>query len=114
MITAAILICLAPVPSDGDTVRCGLSPTTIRLFGVNANETGTVGAYEAKVALTNEVTGGLRCEPKGTSYSRIVAVCFNHKGEDVGAKLLGMGHVKEVCSFSVTRQFPKGYYGTCP
>lgn len=108
MITAAILICLAPVPSDGDTLRCGLSSTTVRLFGLNANETGTVGAYEAKVALATEAQGGLICEPRGTNYSRIVAICFNHKGEDVGRKLLNAGHVKEVCAYS------RNYYGTCP
>ncbi len=107
-ITAAVLICLAPVPSDGDTVRCGLSPTTVRLFGVNANETGTVGAYEAKVALQAELNGGVMCEPKGASYSRIVAVCFNYRGEDVGRKLLNAGHVKEVCMYS------RNAYGTCP
>ncbi|MDQ3023220.1 MAG: hypothetical protein M3R04_02365 [bacterium] len=107
-ITAAVLICLAPVPSDGDTVRCGLSPTTVRLFGVNANETGTVGAYEAKVAFSVEAAGGLMCEPKGASYNRIVAICFNHRGEDVGRKLLEAGHVKEVCTYS------RNFYGTCP
>ena len=107
-ITAAVLICLAPVASDGDTARCGLSPTTVRLFGLDANETGTVGAYEAKVALGIEAAGGLICEPKGASYNRIVAVCFNHRGEDVGRKLLNAGHVKEVCTYS------RGFYGTCP
>ncbi len=107
-ITAAVLICLAPTASDGDTARCGLSPTTVRLFGVDANETGTVGAYEAKVALQAELNGGVMCEPKGASYNRIVAVCFNHRGEDVGRKLLNAGHVKEVCTYS------KNLYGTCP
>ena len=96
------------MPSDGDTARCGLSPTTVRLFGVNAPETGTVGAYEAKVAFTSEAAGGLWCEPRGTNYSRIVAICFNHKGEDVGRKLLAAGHVKEWCSYS------RNFYGSCP
>ncbi len=107
-ITAAILICLAPLGSDGDTFSCGLSRTSIRLFGINANETGTVGAYEAKVALQAELNGGVMCEPKGASYNRIVAVCFNYRGEDVGRKLLNAGHVKEVCSYS------RNAYGTCP
>ncbi len=107
MITAAILICLAPVPSDGDTFRCGLSPTTVRLFGLNANETGTVGAYEAKVALAAELVGGVTCEPRGASYNRVVAICMNSKGEDIGRKMLAAGHVKEVCTFS------RNFYGTC-
>ncbi len=106
-ITAAILICLAPTASDGDTFRCGLSPTTVRLFGLNAPETGTAGAFASKVALQNAINGGVVCEPKGTSYSRIVAVCSNPTGNDVGPALLKAGHVKEVCTFSKNR------YGTC-
>ena len=113
MITAAVLICLAPTASDGDSFRCGLSPTTVRLFGLNAPETGTVGAFEAKVALQNELNGGVICEPKGTNYSRIVNVCTNYKGEDVGKKVFDAGHVKEVCNYSVSKQYPTGYYGTC-
>ena len=107
MITAAILICLAPLASDGDTFRCGSSPTSVRLFGLNAPETGTVGAFEAKAAITAELQGGVICEPRGTSYSRIVAICSNSKGEDIGRKLLKAGHVKEVCTFS------RNYYGGC-
>ncbi len=107
MITAAILICLAPTASDGDTARCGLSPTTVRLFGLNANETGTVGAFEAKVAMQAELNGGVMCEPKGASYNRIVAVCYNFRGEDIGRKLLAAGHVKESCTHS------RNYYGSC-
>lgn len=113
MITAAVLLCLAPTATDGDTARCGVSPTTFRLFGLNAPETGTVGAFEAKVALQTEVAGGVMCEPRGASYNRIVAICFNSRGEDIGKKLLALGHVKEVCSFSVSRTHPNGYYGTC-
>ena len=108
MIAAALLICLAPMPSDGDTMRGGLSPTTIRLFGVNAPETGAAVAAEARAALAGEVAGGVQCEPKGTSYSRIVALCRNSQGVDVGGALLKAGHAKEVCSFS------RNFYGTCP
>lgn len=108
MITAAILICLAPLSSDGDTFACGLSRTSVRLFGLNANETGTVGAYEAKVAMQAELNGGVMCEPKGASYNRIVAICYNHRGEDIGRKLLVAGHVKESCTYS------RNHYGTCP
>ena len=108
MITAAILICLAPVASDGDSARCGASQATIRLFGINAPEIGQPGAVEARSALQALSVGGLQCEPKGASYSRIVAICFNSKGEDVGRKLLGAGLVMEWCAYS------RNYYGTCP
>lgn len=114
MLTAAILICLAPLASDGDTFRCGLSPTTVRLYGLDAAETGTVGAYEARAALTGELPGGVVCEPRGASYNRIVAICHNSNGQDIGRKLLAAGYVKEVCSFTQNRAYPLGYYGTCP
>ena len=113
MFTAALLLCLAPTASDGDTARCGLTRTSYRLFALNANETGTVGAFEAKVAHQAEINGGVTCAPMGTSFNRIVAICYNYKGEDIGRKLLLQGHVKEVCSFSVSKAYPKGYYGTC-
>jgi len=108
MITAAILICLAPIASDGDTFNCGLSRTSVRLFGLNAAETGTAGALEAKSAIIGELQGGVICEPRGASYNRIVAICSNSRGEDIGRKLLTGGYVKEVCLYS------KNYYGTCP
>lgn len=113
-ITAAILICLAPTASDGDSWRCGVSLTTVRMFALNASETGTVGAFEAKVAVQAELNGGAMCEPRGTNYSRIVAICFNGRGEDIGRKMLNAGHVKEVCAYSVSKAYPNGYYGTCP
>ena len=108
MITAAILICLAPVAYDGDTLRCSITKTSVRLFGVQAPEIGTAGALDSRVALQAKVNGGVICEPRGTNYSRIVAICFNHKGEDVGRKLLIAGHVKEWCSYS------RNFYGSCP
>ncbi len=108
MITAAILICLAPVPSDGDTMACNRSTTRVRLFGVNAPETGTAGAVEARAALQAVSAGGLICEPRGTSYTRIVATCTNAAGEDIGRLLLNTGHVVEVCAYS------RNVYGTCP
>ncbi len=114
MITAAILICLSPVPSDGDSLRCNVSPTRVRLFGVNAPETGQPGAVEAKTALADYSAGGLLCEPRGTNYSRVVAICTNAAGQDLGRLLLDAGLVAEWCAYSVSRQYPKGYYGTCP
>ena len=108
MITAAILICLAPVASDGDSLACGRSTARVRLYGVNAPETGATGASEARAALQAVSAGGLMCEPKGTSYTRIVAVCTNAAGQDIGRALLNAGHVVEVCSYS------KNLYETCP
>lgn len=114
MITAAILICLAPVAYDGDTVRCGTSPTRIRLFAIQAPERGEPGAEEAKAALQATVNGGLICSPPSASYNRIVGLCSNYLGKDVGRALLDAKVVTEWCRYSVTKATPAGYYGTCP
>lgn len=107
MLTAALLICLTPVVYDGDTVRCSNSKTSIRLFGIQAPEIGTAGALDSRVWLHGKVSGGLVCEPRGTNYSRVVAICFNAAGEDVGAAQISAGHAKEWCSYS------SNYYKTC-
>ena len=106
-ITAAILICLAPISLDGDTLKCGASQARVRLYAVNAPETGTAGAGEAKAALQAAVVGGLMCEPRGASYNRVVAVCRNAAGVDVGQAMLTAKHVLETCAYS------RNYYGTC-
>jgi endonuclease YncB( thermonuclease family) len=109
-LTAALLICLAPVAIDGDTVRCGnnLAWTRVRVWGVQAPETGMLGAAEAKAALQRRVNGGIMCEPKGTSYTRIVGLCYDGTGRDVALELLKVDHVvTEWCSYS------RNYYGTC-
>jgi len=107
MITAAILICLAPVAYDGDTLRCGNSPARVRLFGIEAPEIGITGAIRARNASQAEATGGLICEPRGTNYTRVVAICRNAAGVDIGKALLDKGLVKEWCAYS------RNYYGTC-
>lgn len=106
-LAAAILICLSPVPADGDTLKCGASKTSIRLFGVNSVD-GTPLDAQAKARLGALSAGGLVCEPKGTSYSRIVAVCKNHVGTDIGKALITEGLATEWCSYS------RNYYGNCP
>lgn len=109
-LTAALLFCLGPVAVDGDTVRCGGGThwTRVRVWGVQAPETGQVGAAEAKAALQRRVAGGIVCEPKGTSYTRIVALCFDGTGRDVALQMLKVDKVvTEWCYYS------RNYYGTC-
>lgn len=106
MITAAFLICLAPIPLDGDTLRCGNTKTTVRLFGVRSVDK-TAEDQAAKAMLVPLTAGGLLCEPKGTSYSRVVAVCYNFEGNDIGKTLIIERKVTEWCEYS------KNYYGTC-
>lgn len=102
---AALLLCLAPVVVDGDTVRCGT--TKVRIFGVQAPERGSAGYSEAGKALAGLVGGGLVCEPKGTSFDRIVALCRNAGGIDVGKAQMDAGHAVEWCRYSANA------YGTC-
>src|SRR5687767_11422203 len=109
-ITAAVLFCLAPVAIDGDTVRCGNGQdwTRVRIWAVTAPERGQPGAIEAQAALQKRVAGGIMCEPRGTSYTRIVGLCYDGTGRDIGLSLIAVDKVvKEWCSYS------RNYYGTC-
>lgn len=106
-ITAALLICFAPVAYDGDTIRCGASKTTVRVFGIEAPEIGTSGSLDSRVNVQALSDGGVWCEPRGTNYSRIVAICYNSKGVDIGRAQLQGGFAKEWCAYS------RNYYGTC-
>ncbi len=113
---AATLICLMPVATDGDTVRCGgaAGATRVRIWGVMAPETGTAGAAEAKAALQRRVAGGLICEPRGASFSRTVALCYDGTGRDVALELLKVDKVAvEACGFTRSARHPLGYYETC-
>lgn len=103
---AALILCLAPVAVDGDTVKCGA--TSIRLFGIQAPERGAAGYAASKLHLQGEVSGGLVCESRGASYSRIVATCSNGAGKDMGRVQLDASHAVEWCSYS------RNHYGTCP
>lgn len=106
-LAASLLICLSPIAIDGDTLRCGDPQERVRLFGVQAPERGQPGAQAATEALQRLSAGGIVCDPSGASYNRIVAVCENASGQDLGAELIKAGVAKEWCSYSRNR------YGTC-
>lgn len=113
MMIAALFICLAPTAYDGDTIRCGNTQTRIRLFAISAPELSDPGGPESKAALAPLLAGGVECEIKGASYSRLVAVCENSSGQDVGHVQMQTGHATEWCSYSVSKAYPTGFYGTC-
>jgi endonuclease YncB( thermonuclease family) len=107
MILTFLFVCLSPVAIDGDTLRCAVSEQRVRLFGVDTPERGSPNYAEATRALQARIAGGLMCEPKGTSYNRIVALCRNASGEDVGERQLRDGWAIEACAYS------RNLYGTC-
>lgn len=113
MIGLAILLCLAPTAIDGDTVKCSWSGDRVRIFGIQAPETGMTGAAGSTAHLQSIIAGGLYCEIRGASYNRIVGQCWNYKGEDVGLSQIANSNATEWCSYSVTKQSPQGTYGTC-
>lgn len=101
------LLCLAPIVTDGDTLRCANTPARVRLFGVRSVDGSELDKWAA-AALELSSAGGLVCQFKGASYNRIVAVCFNGYGVDVGKALIEGKMATEWCQYS------KNYYGTCP
>jgi endonuclease YncB( thermonuclease family) len=109
---AAMMICLAPSATDGDTLKCANQPARIRLFAVESEDKTELDASN-KVELTRLSTGGVVCEVKAGSYHRVVAQCFNAWGQDLGKALLDAKRVHEWCSYSTSRAYPNGYYGTC-
>lgn len=104
---AALLFCLAPTAIDGDTVRCGTGPASVRLFGVEAPERADPAGPASTAGLGALAAGGLVCEVKGASYSRVVALCRNAAGADVGKAQMDAGRAVEWCAYS------RNHYGTC-
>jgi micrococcal nuclease len=103
---AAILLCLAPVAIDGDTIKCR-SGEHVRIFGIQAPEKGMKGADASTRSLQQLVRGGVNCIHKGVSYKRIVGICMNAIGEDVGERQIRRGMAYEWCRYS------KGKYDGC-
>lgn len=102
----AFLICLAPIMSDGDTLRCANTEARVRVFGIRS-EDKTEADARAKAAGQEIAKGGLTCEIRGTTFNRVSAICYNGYGVDLGGALIQAKLVTEWCSFSKNR------YGTC-
>lgn len=88
--------CQAPRAVDGDTIACrdGLR---IRLWGIDAPESGQPGGDIARTAL--EATFDLwppraeiRCTARGADrYGRVTAICRSNSIEDIGRQLVMWG-----------------------
>lgn len=112
----SLLICLAPMAYDGDTTnRCGTDKVAVRIWGIKAPEVRPLepGAVESKANLQQLVTGGVSCRFLGASYHRAVGQCFNSAGVDVGRAQIEGGFALEDCNYTVSTEYPRGYYGTC-
>lgn len=107
MIEALLLFCMSPQVRDGDTFTCAGKGIAVRLFGVDTPERGQPGHAEATAALRGLIAGGVVCEPRGTSYNRIVALCRNAAGTDIGKAQIEGGFAVEDCRYS------RGEYGGC-
>jgi endonuclease YncB( thermonuclease family) len=107
-ILTALLICLAPVATDGDTIRCNNDKNaTVRMFGYQSVDKTPADALN-KAKLQTLVAGGAVCELTGNSYYRTVGRCSNGFGQDVSKIMLTEGtETFEWCDYS------KNYYGTC-
>ena len=76
---------------DGDTFVL-TTGERVRLWGIDAPETGEAFADEATVALQTEVADGVRCRGVNIDrYNRIVAVCSSRKHRDISSWLVSNG-----------------------
>lgn len=93
---------------DGDTVILK-DKTKLRLWGVDASETGEEGAAKATNLLKTLVDQKLVHYIKIDTdrYGRTVARIFLKDGRDVNRLLIESGHTKEYCKYS------KNYFGHC-
>ncbi|MFQ5564545.1 MAG: thermonuclease family protein [Parvularculaceae bacterium] len=91
---------------DGDTFYLSSAKMRVRVWGLDAPETGTPGGAEATKALAEIAFGKrLTCEKMNTDrYERIVARCTLPSGEDIAALMIESGTAREY------RAFSKGYY----
>jgi endonuclease YncB( thermonuclease family) len=96
---------------DGDTIV--VAGVHVRLNGVDAEEVAHPGYPvadphgEAARAVMKEIVGvgsPVRCKLNGDrSYDRLVGVCFNALGQDVGAEIIKQGAALDCAHYSAGR-----------
>ena len=99
MIAYALWLCGAATVVDGDTIKLGA--TTVRLFGVDAEEMSEVNGPRAKDILTRTVAGQpVKCEPMARDkYGRVIARCFTATFE-VNRQVIAAGGALDCGRFS--------------
>lgn len=93
---------------DGDTLILK-DKTKLRLWGVDAPETGEQGAYQATSYLRDLVDQKQIIYTKidTDKYGRTVARIYLKDGRDVNRLMIESSHTKEYCKYS------KNYFGHC-
>lgn len=99
-----------PTVLDGDTISVG--GVHVRLDGVDAEETAHFGRPaephgSAARAAMQEIVGigaPVRCELNGQrTHDRLVGVCFNARGQDIGGELVRRGLALDCAHYSQGR-----------
>lgn len=95
-LAAAVFLCANPGVIDGDTIRCE-GGTRVRVWGIQAPERHEQGGSAATRAMSDIIRRtDLRCEVKGKSYERIVALCRRTTdGRDIAAEMVRQGHAED-------------------
>ena len=94
---------------DGDTFWISTAGTSIRVWGLDAPETGQPGGLRATAALKQLIAGQtLSCRQRDIDrYGRFVGQCILPDGRDITAAMIASGTASEYCHYS------GNYYGTC-
>ena len=94
---------------DGDTFWISGQDVRIRVWGLDAPETGDPGGAAATAAMTRLVSDQvLTCHQRDIDrFGRIVGQCFLPDGRDITREMIRSGTATEFCRFS------RNYYGTC-
>jgi micrococcal nuclease len=94
---------------DGDTFYVSGQDVRVRLWGLDAPETGTAGGAAATNTLARFISGQvLTCRKRDVDrYGRIVGQCSLSDGRDVTQLMIATGTAREFCRYS------RNHYGTC-
>jgi endonuclease YncB( thermonuclease family) len=87
---------------DGDTFWISSADVRIRVWGLDAPESGRPGGSQATATLSNLISGQtLTCRQRDTDrYGRIVGQCFLPDGRDITAAMIASGTAREFCRYS--------------
>lgn len=113
---ASLLLCIAPVVIDADTLRCR-SGERIRIAAISARErNGTCNPnnpcptmrHEQAQPIVQRLIAGrtLHCRQVGTSWNRIVATCALPGGRDLGCAIIRTGAALDWPSYRARYRLP--------